>query len=87
MFCGSSWTPLNRLAAVDDQGVPDDEAEAGRKALRSVWARVKGAYLKPGQKYSETRLQKATEYLRTHLVHSGRLAPTRMLPREVSSRH
>ena len=65
-----------RIGTIHIEGVPDDEAEAGRKALRSVWARVKGAYLKPGQKYSETRLQKATDYLRTHLVHSGRLAPT-----------
>ena len=65
-----------RVGAIRIEGMPDQEAESGRKALRSVWARIKGASLKPGQKYSQARLQKATDYLRNHLVNSGRLAPS-----------
>jgi outer membrane protein assembly factor BamA len=70
---------LNRLARVGEikiTGLPNEEAEAGLGALRTVWARLKGAYLKPGQKYSQARLVKATDYLRSHLENSGRLAPS-----------
>jgi outer membrane protein assembly factor BamA len=70
---------LNRHAcvgAIRIEGVPGEEAESGRKALRSVWARIKGASLKPGQAYSQARLQKASDYLCNHLTNSGRLAPS-----------
>ena len=65
-----------RVGAIRIEGVPDEEAESGRKALRSVWAHIKGASLKPGQAYSQARLQKTSDYLRNHLVNSGRLAPS-----------
>jgi outer membrane protein assembly factor BamA len=70
---------LNRLArigVIEITGVSNEEAEAGRKSLRSVRARLKGANLKPRQKYSATRLQKATDFLRDHLADNGRLAPS-----------
>ena len=65
-----------RIGAIRIDGVPNEEADAGRTALRSVKARLKGAYLKPGEKYSPTRLEKATDFLRNHLANSGRLAPS-----------
>jgi outer membrane protein assembly factor BamA len=80
---------LNRLARIGEiniAGLPNEEVEAGREALRSMWARVKGAYLKPGQKYSQPRLLKATDYLRNHLSNSGRLAPSlKMAPPKYES--
>jgi outer membrane protein insertion porin family len=70
---------MNRRARVGDiiiTGLPSQEAEAGRQLLRSIRARLRGAYLRPGEKFSQPRLAKATDYLRNHLVEEGRLAPT-----------
>jgi outer membrane protein assembly factor BamA len=65
-----------RIGEITIVGLPNEEAEAGRGALRSLGARLKGAYLKPGQKYSQPRLSKAADYLRNYLANSGRLAPS-----------
>jgi len=75
-----------RIGAIQIEGVSNEEADAGRNALRSIRARFKGAYLKPGEKYSATRLEKATDFLRSHLANSGRLAPSlRMTPPKYDS--
>ncbi len=69
---------LNRLArvgAINIAGVTPADADATRRALRTWWARLRGASLKPGQKYSRQRLVKATGYARNHLRKEGRLAP------------
>jgi outer membrane protein insertion porin family len=69
---------LNRIAKIgilNFDGLSPDEANAARKVLGSVWARVRRASVKPGQKYSRQRLQKAVGYARNHLRKEGRLAP------------
>jgi outer membrane protein insertion porin family len=75
-----------RLGAIHIEGVPQEEAQAGRKALSSLGACIRGARLKSGQKYSQARLQKATAYLHGHLAHDGRLAPVvKMAPARYDS--
>ena len=69
---------LNRIArigAINIAGLSMDEGNGARKVLGSVWARLHGASVKPGQKYSRQRLQKAVGYARNHLRKEGRLAP------------
>jgi outer membrane protein insertion porin family len=65
-----------RIGDIEIAGLPADEADAGVKSLRTFRARLKGAYLKPGQRFSATRLRKSTDFLRDHLASNGRLAPS-----------
>jgi outer membrane protein insertion porin family len=65
-----------RIGAIEIAGLPNDEAAAGQKLLRSFRARLKGAYLKPGQRYSPTGLRKSTDFLRDRLAGNGHLAPS-----------
>ncbi|HWG58965.1 MAG TPA: POTRA domain-containing protein [Candidatus Acidoferrales bacterium] len=67
--------PRARIGHIEIEGVAPAQAEALRSALNSWWARLKRASLKPGQKYSQSQIEKATEEIRSHLRSEGRLAP------------
>ena len=69
---------LNRLARFGElniQGLSDEETTHLRESLKSFWATVRGASLKPGKKYSQQRITKSVSYIRSHLRKEGRLAP------------
>src|SRR5579872_7079235 len=69
---------LNRLARFGElniQGLSDEETSQLRDSLRSFWASVRGASLKPGKKYSPQRINTLVSYIRTHFRKEGRLAP------------
>lgn len=69
---------LNRLARfgeVNIQGLSDEETTRLRNALKSFWATVRGASLKPGKKYAQQRINKSINYMRLQLRKQGRLAP------------
>jgi len=69
---------LNRLARFGElniQGLSDEETSRLRDSLRSFWAAVRGASLKPGKKYSPQHINKSVSYIRSHLRKEGRLAP------------
>jgi len=48
-------------------GIPESQVKHMAASLRSIKARIKGAYLKPGKTYSFKRLQAATTYLQREL--------------------
>ncbi len=64
-----------RLGEINFSGLSESQGTDIRRALRSLWAKLKGASLKPGKKYSEKRINKALSYIRAHLQSEGRLAP------------
>jgi outer membrane protein insertion porin family len=69
---------LNRLArfgVMNLQGLSDDQTHRMQAALKSFRARVSGASLKPGKKYSQQEINKAIGYIRSQLRKQGRLAP------------
>lgn len=69
---------LNRLARYGEihiQGLSATQATRMQNALKSIWARVRGASLKPGKKYSQQQINKAIGYIRLQLRKQGRLAP------------
>ena len=53
---------------------PKEEIEL-RAALTSLWAKLKGGSLRPGQPYTQARLTKSLDYLRQRLQKSGHLTP------------
>jgi outer membrane protein insertion porin family len=67
---------LGKRAKVGDvffDGASPSQAAEFRKALNSLWARVKGASLKRGEPYTQGRITKSIDYLRGHLQKSGYL--------------
>jgi outer membrane protein insertion porin family len=61
---------LKRRAKFGDviiTGIPPAQVEHMARSLRSIRARLKGAYLKPGKAYSYRKLQTATTYLKQEL--------------------
>jgi outer membrane protein insertion porin family len=69
---------LNRLARIGNlniHGLSGEQESDVRRTLQSFWARLKGASLKPGKKYSTKRITKSLDYIRAHLQGEGRLAP------------
>ena len=69
---------LNRLArfgVVNIQGLSDDQTARMQAALKSFWARLRGASLKPGKKYSQQEINKSISYIRSQLRKQGKLAP------------
>lgn len=48
-------------------GIPEPQAKHMAATLRSIRARIRGAYLKPGKTYSYKKLQTATTYLQREL--------------------
>lgn len=67
--------PRARVGKIEIEGVSPNQAVALRESLSSWWARLKRASLRPGQKYSEPRISKATEEIRARLRGEGHLAP------------
>ncbi len=67
--------PHAKVGDIDIQGVSQDEAARIVRSLHSIWARVKRDSLKPGQQYSQARINKALDYVRAHLRGEDHLAP------------
>jgi outer membrane protein insertion porin family len=67
--------PNARVGAIDFQGLSEAQANGVRQALGSLWARIKRDSLRTGQKFSQKRIGKATDYIRAHLRKNHRLAP------------
>jgi outer membrane protein insertion porin family len=71
-------TTLGKRAKIGEltfQGATEKQAAELRAALTSLWARVKGGSLKPGQPYTQARITKSVDYLRQRLQKSGHLTP------------
>jgi outer membrane protein assembly factor BamA len=69
---------LNRIArfgVIDIQGLSGEQAARMQGALKSFGARLRGASLKQGKKYSQPEINKAIAYIRSQLRKQGRLAP------------
>jgi outer membrane protein insertion porin family len=67
---------LNKRAKIGEinfQGPGANEGPELRRALDSLWAKGRGASLKPGKKYSQARIRKSVDYLRTRFHKEGRL--------------
>jgi outer membrane protein insertion porin family len=67
---------LNKRAKIGEvhfQGSGANEGPQLQQALGSLWARGRGASLKPGQKYSQARIRKSSDYLRTRFHKQGHL--------------
>jgi outer membrane protein insertion porin family len=67
---------LNKRAKIGEinfQGSGANEGPELRRALDSLWARGRGASLKPGKKYSQAGIRKSLDYLRTRFHKEGRL--------------
>src|ERR1700730_10683984 len=71
--CHLNW--LARFGEINIQGLSDEETTHLRDSLKSFWAMVRGASIKPGRKYSSQRISKSVSYIRSHLRKEGRLAP------------
>src|ERR1051326_4232189 len=56
-----------KFGEVTITGIPPAQAKHMAASLRSIKARIKGAYLKPGKTYSHKRLQAATTYMQREL--------------------
>jgi outer membrane protein insertion porin family len=68
---------LNKLARVGTiliTGPPAQDAGRLKQALRSIRARLAGAYLKEGQRYDAIRIQAAQRFLRAYLGKQNHLA-------------
>jgi outer membrane protein insertion porin family len=65
-----------KISGVTVQGVSAEETADIQKTLRSFWATVSGASLKPGTTYSHGRIEKSLDHLRAHFRKEGRLAPS-----------
>lgn len=63
-----------RFGEVTLIGASPEETQRLGKSLRSLRARVRGAYLKDGKSYSLNRLQKATTFLQQQLANRNYLA-------------
>lgn len=64
-----------RIGALNFEGLTDSQALSMRGALSSWWARLKRDSLRPGQKYSEPRISKATSLITKHFQSNNRLVP------------
>ena len=65
-----------KVGSIEIQGVSPEEAMRIRNSLHSIWSRIKRDSLKPGQQYSQNRINKAVDYIRAHLRGEDRLAPS-----------
>lgn len=75
---------MNKRARVGElkfEGAGANEAPELRRTLDSIWAKGRGASLKPGKLYTQARIRKAQEYLRGHFHSAGHLtAIVRLAP-------
>jgi outer membrane protein insertion porin family len=67
--------PHAKIGSVALQGVSGETADELHRALDSLGAKLKGASLTPRATYSQERLRKSLEYIRTNLQNSGHLTP------------
>lgn len=65
-----------KIAQINIQGATPEQSEDVRRALTSLWAKLRTSSLKPGQQYSQARARKSLEYIRRHLQKQGYLTPT-----------
>ena len=68
--------PHAKVGNIDIQGVSPEEAMLIRSSLHSIWSRIKRDSLKPGQQYSQNRINKAVDYIRAHLRGENHLTPS-----------
>lgn len=61
---------------VEFTGITQKQTESVRRALRGWWARLKRVSLKPGQKYSQSRVRKSVPLIARHLQAPGQLEPS-----------
>lgn len=66
---------LSRIGELNFEGVPESQVNALRAALDSWWAKVRRKSLRTGQRYSDARIGRSVDFLRSHLREEGRLAP------------
>ena len=67
---------LNKRAKVGElkfEGADASEAPELQRALDSIWAKGRGASLKSGKQYSQARIRKVLDYLRTRFHNQGHL--------------
>lgn len=67
--------PRARVGLIEFDGISGQEAAVLRRSLDTLWAKIRTSSLAPGTKYSEGRITKALESLRSHYRKSGRLTP------------
>ena len=60
-----------KIHQIDFTGLTEQQSTETRNALRSLWAKLKGQSLKPGQRYSQARAQKSINMIRSHLREQG----------------
>ncbi len=65
-----------RIRSIEFQGLSPDQSARMRSALRGWWARLKRVSLKPGEKYSEPRIDKSIQFIRDRLRKQNQLAPS-----------
>jgi outer membrane protein insertion porin family len=63
-----------KIRGVEIRGATPQEASQALEGLRSFWSTLRGRSLKRGERYSPTRLQKATNYIVSSLQQRHRLA-------------
>lgn len=65
-----------KIRTIEFHGLPASQSAQMRKALRGWWAKLKRVSLKPGQKYSEPRINKSIQFVRDRLRKQDQLAPS-----------
>jgi outer membrane protein assembly factor BamA len=65
-----------RIRNIEFTGLSPEQSDDIRRSLRGVWARLKRASLKSGQKYSERQATKSIAFIRDRLRTQKQLAPS-----------
>src|SRR2546423_3172297 len=65
-----------KIGEVHIQGASQEQAAEITRALQSFRARAKRSSLKRGQRYSQTRIRKSVDFVRSYLQARGHLTPT-----------
>jgi outer membrane protein assembly factor BamA len=65
-----------RLRDITFTGLPGPQSAAMLARLRGLWARLRRVTLKPGQSYSQARIEKSIGFIRDHLREGNRLPPS-----------
>jgi len=63
-----------KFGKITIEGVSQAQQQRLRSSVSSIWARIHGAYLKPGKSYSEKRLQNAMKYMQSRMAKQHYLA-------------
>lgn len=62
-----------KFGAVEIKNAPDSEGPTLQHKLTTIWARLRGAAVRPGKSYHHSTLNKATKYLQSSLEKKGYL--------------